>query len=229
MSDSEIPTTPAYERLRTELREAELFSSAAAVLSWDQETLLPPRGTALRAEQIALLSGAAHERRTAPALLDALSECEADPALTADARVAANLRELRRDVDRLSRLPSSLVREVAETTTLAQQAWRDARERSDYGSFAPWLERVVRLSRAKAECYGATTATELYDQLMEDYEPGMRSAEVERVFSALRPRLVPLIREVAAAGSRPESRFHRTAIPIPQQQAFNPNPARAVG
>jgi carboxypeptidase Taq len=229
MSEADRTTPAAYRSLTGELREAELLSSVNNVLSWDQETMLPSKGTALRADQIALLSGLVHERRTHPRIAEFLAECEGDPELTADPVVAANLREIRRDFERLVRLPSSLVREIAQTTTLAQQAWRGARERSDFAAFAPWLEKVVALSRAKADCYGARTDAERYDQLMGEYEPGVRSEELERVFSALRARLAPLIREIAAAGPPPDSRFHRTRIPIPAQQAFNARVAESIG
>jgi carboxypeptidase Taq len=60
-----------------------------------------------------------------------------------DPLAAANLREIRRDYDRATKLPNELVREFAEVTTLAMHRWRDARENSDFAAFAPWLQRVV--------------------------------------------------------------------------------------
>lgn len=229
MSDASRATSPAYESLTGALREADLVSSIGSVLSWDQETMLPDAGTALRAEQLSLLSGLAHEKRTDPRLAEWLAACEADASLRVDPVVAANLREIRRDLDRQVKLPSSLVREIAQTTTLAQHAWREARERSDFAAFAPWLEKVFALSRAKADCFGATTAAERYDQLMEDYEPGVRSEELERVFAGLRSRLAPLIREIAESGARVDDSIHRARVPIPRQREFNARVAERIG
>src|SRR5690606_15881637 len=106
MSERAPATSPAYESLLSALEEADLYSSIGNVLSWDQETMLPVSGTALRAEQLALLSGLAHEKRTSPHLAEWLAECEADASLAADPLAAANLREIRHDLDRLSKLPA---------------------------------------------------------------------------------------------------------------------------
>jgi carboxypeptidase Taq len=121
------------------------------------------------------------------------------------------------------------VREIARTTALAQQAWRSAREGSDYAAFAPWLERVLSLSRAKAECYRSDPATPLYDVLLDVYEPGAKAAELERVFAELRARLAPLIAEIAAAGPRPAPRVQAGDVAIPLQQALNTRVAERMG
>ena len=141
----------AYGALRVDMRETAVLASAGAMLGWDQETFLPPRGSALRADQLAALSGLVHERATRPQVEEWLSAAEADEELRADAQAAANLREWRRDLDRARRLPPALVREMAQATALAQRAWRDAREASDFSAFAPWLEKVIELARTLHE------------------------------------------------------------------------------
>lgn len=229
MSEPAHEVSRAYGDLLRELREAELLSSVTGVLAWDQETMLPPNGVGLRSEQIAVLSGLAHDKRTQPRIEELLVECESNKELVVDPVVAANLREIRRDFDRLAKLPSSLVREIAQTTTMAQQAWRDARARSDFESFAPWLSRVFDLSRSKAECYGASSAREHYDLLMAEYEPGARSEDLQRVFSGLRARLAPLIREISQSGVQSINRFPHIRIPVAQQQAFNARVAERIG
>src|SRR5690606_7530143 len=219
----------AYDELRAELREIELFASAGAVLSWDQETMLPDRGTALRAEQLALLSQLVHDRRTSQRFGDLLAAAEADDSLAGDEEAQANLREIRRGYDHAVKLPSSLVREIAETTTHAQHAWRDARQRSDFGSFAPWLQKVVDLSRSKAECLADGDSADLYDALLDQYEPGARTAEIVDAFTDLRARLTPLIQSIAEASTRPNERVHSLTIPIAAQHAFNLDVARRIG
>lgn len=180
---------------------------------------MPAGGAPLRAEQLALLAALVHERRTAPPFGEMLTSCETDYDLLADPAIAANIREIRRDYDRAVRLPTTLVRQLAETSSLAMEAWRDARERSDYASFAPWLERTLELARAKAACLGAE-GSQAYDALLDEYEPGATAAEVEAVFRALRPRLVALAADVRDASAPSQGPVDTLRLPVSQQQAF---------
>ncbi len=210
-----------YTELLGLAREWATLDSATAVPGWDQETYMPAKGAELRGAQLAALSGILHERRTSARVGELLAACEADAALAADPLAAANLRELRRDYDRLTRLPTSLVREFAETTALSMHAWREAREKSDFAAFAPWLEKIVRLNRARAECYGVPAGGELYDALLDEFEPGMRAASIRGTFAALRAGLAPLIREIADSGRRPDTSWQGVRVPIERQAAFN--------
>ena len=220
---------PGYAELARHLRETATLASAAAVLGWDQEVMMPPRGVGLRAGQLSLLRAMVHERRTSPKLGDLIAACEADPALAADPGTAANLREIRRAYDLATKVPTSLVREMAETSSRALEAWREARERSDFSHFAPWLERVVGLNRARAECYGVPQGGDLYDALLDEHEPGMTSAELERVFSALRPGLTALIAGIAASGREPDPRLAPLGVPHEQQVALHRRVLRQIG
>jgi len=212
---------PSYTELTSHLRETATLASAASILGWDQEVMMPPRGVGLRASQLSLLGALVHERRTSPRMGELIAECEADPALAGDPDVSANLREIRRTYDLATKVPTSLVREMAETSSRALEAWRGAKERSDFSLFAPWLERVVGLNRARAECYGVPAGGDLYDPLLDEYEPGMTSAEVERVFSALRPRLAELIAGITASGREPDARLAVLRVPRDLQVALH--------
>ncbi len=229
MSD-ETPRHPsAYDDLRRELREAEVFSSVVALLGWDQETMMPPAATPLRAEQAALLSQLIHERRTSARFGDLLARAEDEIGPDADPAEIANLREIRRSYDNAVKIPTSLVRAFAETTTVAQYEWRAARERSDFAAFAPWLEKVVDLNRQKAACLATPDSSDPYDALLDDFEPGMKTADIVRIFTDLRGRLAPLIAEIASSASGPSDRVQRISIPIERQAAFNRGVAARIG
>jgi carboxypeptidase Taq len=217
-SMSELPA--AYGTLRERLREAATLGSAAAVLGWDQETYMPPAGAELRGAQLAALSAIVHERRTSAEIGELIAACEADAALMAGPE-GANLRALRHDFDRATRLPTDLVRRFAEVTSRSMHAWRDARERSDFASFAPWLKQVVELNREKADALGAPAGGEAYDALLEDFEPGMTAAAIAGTFTALRGGLVPLIQGIRDSGAQPDDAWQRTPVPVDRQVALN--------
>ncbi len=217
----------AYEELLRRVREEALLSSCEALLEWDEETYMPAGGVENRSEQLALLAGLLHERGTDPRIGELLSELEGSE-LLADRRSpeAVNVREIRREYDRYVRLPRRLVEDVARTTALAQKAWAKARTEANYSAFRPWLKKIVELKRAEAECVGY--AREPYDALIEDYEPGMTSQIVGRLFAALGKELVPLAAEIAEARRRP--RVHAGAtFPVERQRRFSETVAAAVG
>ncbi|MFL5381328.1 MAG: carboxypeptidase M32 [Longimicrobiaceae bacterium] len=216
-----LPAPPAYAELLRLAREAAVLQSAIALVGWDQETQMPPKAAPLRAEQMAMLSGLVHERRTSPRIGELLAECEVDPELADDPLATANLRELRRDYDRTTRLPPDLVREMAEVSSRAMHVWREAREKNDYAAFAPWLEKVVVLNRRTADALGWPEGGERYDALLDAFEPGMTTAEITRTFHALRAGLAPLIHAVAESGVCPDTAWQQAPIPIDRQIAFN--------
>ena len=220
---------PAYDELRRLLRETGTLRSVVGIIGWDQETFMPPAAAPLRGEQMAALSSIVHERRTSPRIGELLARCEADPALTADPQAAANLRGIRRDFDLATKLPTDLVRELAETSSRAMHVWRDAREKNDFAAFAPWLEKIVGLTRRRAEAVGWPRGGEMYDALLDEFEPGMTTAAITRTFTALRAGLTPLIRAVAESGVAPDVSWQRTPIPVDRQAAFNQEVVRRMG
>jgi carboxypeptidase Taq len=219
----------AYTELMRLTREAATLRSAASLLGWDQETCMPPGAAEFRAEQLALMSSLVHERQTSPRVGELLARCEADGVLAGDPAAAANLRELRRDFERATRLPVALVHEMAETSSRAMHVWRDAREKNDFAAFAPWLEKTVGLVRRKAEAYGWAEGGVPYDALLEEFEPGMTTARVTQTFDALRAGLAPLIRAVAESGVAPETGWQQTRVPVDRQAAFNLGVVRRMG
>ena len=218
----------SYDALRVRLRELAALNSVLNLLGWDQETMMPPRAAAARADELSLLSRLAHERAIADELGDLLGECEQDPALTGDPVVAANLRELRLDYERARKLPPSLVAEFSQTTSRALEAWKAARSDSDFATFLPWLEKILDLCRRKAECYGFPEGGELYDALLDEFEPGMTAAVVESTFGPLREDLVPLIDEIGEKPA-PDDGPNRVEVPIAVQQAFNRDILERIG
>ena len=62
-----------------------------------------------------------------------------------------------------------------------------ARSNSNYAEFAPWLERIVGLIQQVAEAIGYTDRP--YDALLDQYEPGMKTADVERMYQSIGPEI----------------------------------------
>ena len=218
----------AYEDLIGRWKQLHVLESCAAVLGWDERTYMPRGGAAHRAEQHALLAGMAHERATAPGVGELLSRIEADVnGFEADSAAAVNVREIRREYDRRTKLPRSLVEALAKATTLAEQAWQEAREVSAFEPFRPYLEEVVRLTGDVAEAL--RDGGSLYDALLDRFEPGETSDNLKRVFGALRDELAPLVAAIMESGTTPDASILTREYPVEKQAAFGAAAAEAIG
>ena len=186
-----------YEELIAHTRRTTALGQAAGLLSWDQETMMPPGGDEARAEQVGALSATMHARTVDPRVGEWLERAKPE-----GERERANLRRIRRDFERASRLPERLVEEIARTTAKGQGVWAKARAADDFAAFRPTLERIVELRQEEASIL-LEEGADLYDALLDDYEPGMRTAQVVAMFDALRPALVSLRERIAASGVEP--------------------------
>ena len=204
--------------LRDHLAPIEDLKAAAAVLAWDQETFMPDGGAEARARQLSTLQSMAHEQfasdETGDLLDRAADALETDDPLDDDASL---VRVTRRDYKRARRVPSSLVAELSEATSRAKQAWKKSRQEDDFTIFASHLERLVELSVEKAEAIGYDD--EPYDALLEEYEPGLSTAEVADTFETLREDLIPLVDAIADAPPLDNEVLHRS-YPQHRQKDF---------
>jgi carboxypeptidase Taq len=220
--------TNLFEKLSAHLRETALLASIDGLLNWDERTYMPVRAGEYRAEQITYLAGAVHKRRTDPQLGQWLEELLTSN-LTADRHsdIGATVHELKREFDKRSRLPQRLVEELARASVLGQQAWVKARAEDNFASFAPHLELMFRLKREEAQALGYEE--HVYDALLDDYEPGAKTAEVTQVLAALRQDLVPLVQAIAGASRRPPLDLLKRPVPIAVQESFGKEAAGAIG
>ncbi len=191
------PSSTQYIELCKLQRDAASLGAVGSLLNWDQETYMPHGGAENRSQQQALIAGIVHERHTSPRVGDLLAQCEQDRNLTSDPVIAANISEMRRDYDLATKLPGSLVEEIARTTSQSQEVWKVARQKSDFASFQPMLDKVIGLMRKKAECLGTPAGGELYDAMLDEYEPGATAKQIEAVFVPLRKDLTDIVRAVA--------------------------------
>ncbi|HWR82285.1 MAG TPA: carboxypeptidase M32 [Candidatus Deferrimicrobium sp.] len=223
-----MPPQAAYDELVKRCKEISLLGSCGSVLHWDQQTYMPPNGNPHRAEQMALLARMTHEMFTDPKIGALLSELEqSDLARKSDTPEAANIREIRHQYDKQTKLPKELVEELSKTTTLAQQEWTLARKNNDFKHFLPWLEKLLDLSRTKADAYGYKG--EPYNALLDDYEPGATVDDIAEVFKNLREELVRLLQKIQSAPRKPDVSIVEREYDVQAQRIFGESVAAAIG
>lgn len=185
-------------RLKELLGEVSDINRAVALLDWDQQVNIPPKGHEARGQQMATLGKLAHERATTDEIGGLIDDLKTEFAGANPASdEAAMIHVASRDYDKATRVPSDFVAERAVVSSNAFEAWGEARAKSDFSIFRPHLEKVVGLTRKYVSFF--PPADHPYDILLDDYESGMKTADVKTIFNGLRPRQVELIKSISSA------------------------------
>jgi carboxypeptidase Taq len=205
----------AYNELKQRLAELKDLDAIGGLLGWDQQTMMPPRGAAVRAEQIATVTRLAHARFTSDEmgrLLDALATDEAT--LPPESDEASLIRVTRRDWEKARRVPTELAAELAHAAASGYAAWLKARAASDFAGFLPALEHNIELKRRYAACFDLPT----YDALLDDFEQGLTAPEVTAIFDRLKSGLRPLIDRISANPGAVDDSCLKGNFPVEDQQ-----------
>jgi carboxypeptidase Taq len=198
----------AFDDLMAFQRETEALSQIAGRLGWDQETMMPRGAGPQRGEEMAAIEGVLHTRRVDPRIADWLGMIDEGHL---DGAGSAQLRHIRRSHARASKVPAALAARLARVTSEAQGIWAEAREEDNFKAFAPTLSEVITLKREEGMALAA--GGDIYDAMLDDYEPGATGAELEAMFGALRPELTRLREAVRGAEAPPklEGKFDESA------------------
>jgi len=204
----------ALTDLKQRLAEVYDLQRTLGVLRWDQQTMMPPQGAAARAEAAATLTGIVHERFVSEEtgrLLEQVAPLE----LEYDSDDASLIRVTRREWEKERRVPTQLRADWAREAGNAHIAWLEAREANDFSVFLPAFQRVHEVALRWAEYMEQGDSP--YDPFLDEYEPGMKTAEVKAVFDVLRPELTAIVRE---AGEPADASFLQGDFAIATQQEF---------
>jgi carboxypeptidase Taq len=184
------------------------LSLSIKLLRWDQETKMPVGGVEARSHQLETLTRIAHELLTSPEvgqLLEDLAPFVGQ--LEPDSDDARLILVTRRLFEKRSRVPASLVAEIARASSEAHPMWVEARQESDFSIFQPHLETLVDLRRQYTDCF--KPYDHVYDPLLDFFEPGLKTSEVQEIFSALKPQQVELVEAISQRPQVDDSFLHQ--------------------
>ncbi len=185
----------ALARLNALVGEVVDLRNAASLIGWDERVSMPPGGVTVHGDMAATVQRIAHEKFTSAELGHALDAAAREvESLPPDSGPKRLVQVTSHDYERAVRVPSEYVEEHAHVASAAHQAWKEARAQSRYDIFQPHLEKVVRLGRQYAGFFQPVAHP--YDALIDPYEPGILTSEIQHIFDALRPRQVELVRAI---------------------------------
>ncbi len=219
-----MTTQELYTEYTLLLQKAADLHSASAVLEWDQETYMPPKGAEARGRQLATLASQAHDILTSERLERILKELNHRDDL--DERQKANVALSLKDYNKNKKLPSTFVEAMSKQTSECFNAWIAARKNRDYSIFAPSLKKMIALKQEQARLYGYTDHP--YDALLDDYEPGVTVAMLDAVFAKVKTELPDILARIQAAPQVSNDCFHRH-FPKQQQWDFSVDVLKQMG
>ena len=216
----------AYQSLTRAFQRLHHFGHLGSIASWDQAAMMPAKGNEARAAAQAELQVLMHQLITAPELAQQLGQAEQEDL---DELQRANLREMRREWQQANLLPVELVEAKTLAAARCEHAWRSQRKNNDWKGFLPNFREVLRLARQEAALLAEANGVSRYDALLDKYEPGVKSAEIARIFDDVKTWLPGLITQVRAkqAGEtviRPQGPF-----PVERQRELGLEAMRLLG
>ncbi|MEO7308702.1 MAG: carboxypeptidase M32 [Ferruginibacter sp.] len=178
-----------YSQYKTKMQKIADVKYASAVLQWDQETYLPPKGNDIRGRQLATLSEIAHQQFTSDDTGALLNELMTKNDL--DDKEQKNVELSLYDHNKSKKLSSDFVRKMSETVNRSFHAWIQARKENSFAGFEKPLDELIQLKKQEAEMLGYQQHP--YNALMNDYDRGLTVAIVDKVFADLKPQLSILL------------------------------------
>mgnify|MGYP000858987687 CR=1 FL=1 len=207
----------SYSALSQHFEQGYHLQHLAAICGWDQATMMPSGGNQARADAMSTLAVLRHHQLQAPQLADWFAAAEQE-ALTPEQRVSVT--EMHRQWRDATMLPSDLVAAFSQAGSRCEHAWRSLRPANDWAGFLPLFSEVLNLSRHVADARADTLGLSRYDSLLEQFEPGMRSARLDITFGELKQWLPSLITEVQAKQSTEQVLIPQGPFATDQQKAL---------
>ncbi|ELR63592.1 Thermostable carboxypeptidase 1 [Photobacterium marinum] len=207
-----------YKKLAQHHRKLSKLSHLNAICSWDQASMMPEGGNEARSEALAELAVMQHELATAPHLKEWFEKAEAEQ-LDNEQRVS--LKEMKREWQMNTLLPAELVESQSLAGSKCEHAWRSQRHENDWHSFSKNLKEVVELSRHEAQIRAEATGLSRYDALLDIYEPGMTTKQLDRIFNDVKSWLPSLIRQVQEKQATEDVITPVGPFPIEQQKSLS--------
>ncbi len=172
-----------YLKLETHIRRIGLLGEAGAVLGWDASAIMPDGGAVARGEQLAELRALSHSILVGPEVSDLIEAAQVESGLS-DWQIR-NLDLIHRQWLRATAIPEDLVVAFSKACSESETRWRQARADNDFAAVLPYVEKVLDLSRRAGSAKAEKTGLGLYDTMLDEFDPGQRSADIDVVFDDL--------------------------------------------
>jgi carboxypeptidase Taq len=221
----------SYKKLLEKTKNIATLSSAAAILHWDMETMMPPKGIKMRSLELAMLSRIRHKMSTDPEIGRLLEDIIEHPEYSSlDAVHKRNLYLIKKSYDEQTKLPEELVVEISKQKAITIDTWKKAKASKDFNKFKPELEKLFNLKKQAADILMKVKETATpYDALIDIYEPKMTAEAISKVFKELGEGLVSIIRKCEDSTKQPDTSILERRVSVGTQKEIGKLIAELIG
>jgi carboxypeptidase Taq len=209
----------SYKELMSRAKDLTVFQSAGAILYWDMETMMPPRGIELKSQQLGMIQKIGHQMLTDPEngkLIHRIESAKEFESLNLYQK--RNLHLVRKAYLEAIKLPEELVVETAKQTTIGVSVWKKAKAAKDWSKFKPELVKIKKLREKAAELLMDVKEVKTpYDALLDDYEPKMKASIITKLFDEMKIGLIKLMEKISSS-DKPETSFLKRPISTNNQK-----------
>jgi carboxypeptidase Taq len=185
------------ERFKAIMAEVTDLGRAGALLGWDQQVNMPKGGAEDRGNVLETIAGMIHEKFVSAEVGELLEDLVPyGKTLDPKSDDACLIKRMAHDYAKQTKVSKQWVSEFAKVTTISQSIWEDAKAENNFSLFRPHLEKIVEMQRQYADFFKPWD--HVYDPLLDDYEPGLKTSEVKDIFGKLRPQQVELLKAIAS-------------------------------
>jgi len=210
----------ALARFRGLIRKIKSYEEVIGLAYWDMRTGAPRKGIEGRSEAVGALSEEAFRLAVSDEMGELLSRLREPDVYGNLSRVDRRLvDETAKEYERNRRIPPELYREYVVLTSQAEAFWEEAKARNDFPGFRPYLEKIIDYTNRFIDLWGVKGTR--YDTLLDQYEPGMTTAELDRLFGSLRDKLVPLVAAIAGSSAKPDRSVLKGTFEPEAQRRFS--------
>lgn len=188
-------TQDTYNRYVTKMQRIADVRFASAVLQWDQETMLPPKGAGFRGQQISTLAELSHQLFSEEELGNLLNDLAGKADLPAAQK--RNIERTQEDYTKNKKYTSAFVRALSDAVNKAFHSWIEARKQNNFSVYQNDLDALVQLKKEEAQILGFTHHP--YNALLNEYEKGATVSLLDKTFAGLLPPLKTLYEKILAA------------------------------
>ena len=218
----------SYNTLQQIIHDCSVLDQIENILYWDFETYMPSEGVKQRSEELAMIAALKHKRITDPKVGELLQKIRNDPDYSFLGKVKRrNVTLVERKYERESKIPKDLVERIAKQEPITTQTWKKAKKEKNYAIFKPELDKLLELVKMKAKCLDPEKHP--FDVLMQEYEPGMTSAQLTPLFNELIKGLIPVIKKCLSSPIQPDTSLIKRKCPIDIQKQLSEDIAKLVG
>lgn len=220
-----------YKELIKKNKDLIVLGSTQAIISWDMETMMPPRAVSLRSEQLALLSKINHKMSTAPEIGKLLNKIIQNDYYDSLGEIEKrNIYLIKKSYDEQTKLPTKLVSEIAKQQAITVNIWKKAKADKNFSIFEPELEKLVALNREASKILMKVKETKTaYDALIDIFEPKMTSRVITKVFTDLQNGLKKLLSKIDTASNIPDFKVLNQKISIEKQKEISKILVKTLG